>query len=176
MDVLQTIILSERLILVPLSMEFTHVIFDNFTPEITTYMLPKAPEAIKDTEKFINNAILRMQKNEELSITILHKDTDEFLGGASILNIHTSTPKLGIWIKKSAQGNKYGREAVTALKKWADEHIKYDYIIYPVDRRNISSCKIAESLGGVVKAEYKKENQSGNILDEIEYRIYKNIH
>jgi len=75
-------------------------------------------------------------------------------------------------IKKSAHGNKYGREAVRGLKEWIDDHMKYRYISYPVDRKNIPSRKIPESLGGIVEAEYEKESQSGNILDVVEYRIY----
>lgn len=173
MDVTQTIILSERLMLVPVSMEFAQVIFENFTREITTYMFPKANETIDDTKNFINSVIRTMQKNEELVIAILDKNTDEFLGVGGIHKIKTKTPEFGIWIKKSAHGNKYGREAVTALKKWADEHIAYDHLIYPVDRKNISSRKIAESLGGKVEKEYKKENMSGKVLDEVEYHIYK---
>lgn len=172
-DLTQTIILSERLMIVPISLEFTQDIFENFTPEITTYMFPKANETIEDTKNFINSVIPTIKKNEEFVVVILHKDTDEFLGVGGIHRIHTSTPELGIWIKKNAHGNKYGREAVTALKKWADEHIKYEYLVYPVDKRNTSSRKIAESLGAKAEKEYTKENMSGDILQEVEYRIYK---
>ena len=42
---------------------------------------------------------------------------------------------------------------------------------YPVDRRNIPSRRIPESLGGVVKEEYEKENRSGKILDLVCYHI-----
>ena len=173
MDLTQTIILSQRLMLVPISLEFTQDIFENFTPEITTYMFPCANETLEETKAFILSVMPLMKKNEELVTVILNRDTDEFLGVGGIHRIHTSTPELGIWIKKNAHGSKFGREAVSALKKWADEHVDYKYLVYPVDKRNISSRKIAESLGGKVEKEYIKENMSGNILQEVEYRIYK---
>ena len=61
-----------------------------------------------------------------------------------------TTPEFGIWIKKDAHGNKYGREAIKILRHWAIENIDFDYAIYPVDKGNIASRKTAESLGGGV--------------------------
>lgn len=147
--------------------------FSEFTEEITTFMYPRAPKKIEDTLEFIQNALPKMKEGKELPLVIFHKDTGEFLGGTGIHAIDTKTPRVGIWIKKSAHGNKYGREAIFALKNWADQHIAYDYIIYDVDKQNIPSKKIAEALGGIPEKEYKKENMSGKILDMIEYQIYK---
>jgi RimJ/RimL family protein N-acetyltransferase len=172
MDLLKVIIETGRLKLVPTSLKYASEIFKEFTMEITTYMNPKSPKKISETEAFINGAIQKMEKGEELQVVILDKKTGEFLGHGGVMKLKTYTPELGIWIKKSAHGNKYGREAVIGLKQWIDENMKYLYIIYPADRRNIASRKIAESLGGVVEDEYRKENMSGNILDEVEYRIY----
>lgn len=61
---------------------------------------------------------------------------------------------------------------MTAFYDWACENISFDYIKYPVDKRNIPSRKIPESLGGVIAREYKSINQSGFDLDEVEYYIY----
>jgi hypothetical protein len=54
---------------------------------------------------------------------------------------------------------------------WAMVNLDFDYLIYPVDRRNLPSRKIPESLGGSIKAEYEKTNASGAVLDILEYRI-----
>ena len=83
-------------------------------------------------------------------------------------------PELGIWIKKSAHGNGYGKEAMVALKKWADKNLKYDYILYPVAQDNLASRKIPEFLGGKIEHEYDEETQNGVTLHFIEYRIYPN--
>lgn len=172
-DLTGEVIITDRLKLVSLSEEYAKDIFQNFTEEITTYMHPAAPKTIDDVLAYVHEQFLEMQKGEQFPVIILNKETGEFLGGGGAHQLHSMTPALGIWIKQSAHGHGYGREAVTALKKWLDEHVTYTYIKYPVDRKNTQSRKIAESLGGVVEDEYKKTNMSGNVLDEVEYRIYK---
>lgn len=173
MKILKNLLIeSERLKLIPTSEGYANDIFREFTDEITQFMYPRTSETIDDTLDFITLSKQKMEKGEELQVVILNKITGEFLGHGGITRINTDTPELGIWIKKSAHGNKYGREAVILLKDWAEKNLKYKYLMYPVDKRNISSRKIAESLGGVIEAEYKKNNMAGNILDEVEYRIY----
>lgn len=172
MDLSNVCITTARLRLVPVSAEYAEVIFQEFTPEVTKYMFPKSPETIDDTLAFITMSQEQLRKGESYNVTILDVKTGEVLGGGGINHTNTKTPELGIWIKKGAHGHTYGREAVTGLKDWAEKNLSYDYLIYPVDRRNIASRKIAESLGGVIKKEYKKINGSGNELDMVEYWIY----
>lgn len=173
MDLSNVTITTERLKLVPVSKDYAEIIFKEFTPEVTTYMFPKPAETIDDTLAFITMSQEQREKGEAFNVSILHGQTGELLGGGGINHMNTNTPELGIWIKKAAHGNKYGREAVKGLKEWAEKNLQYDYLIYPVDKRNIPSRKIAESLGGVAKKEYKKINQSGNEHDMIEYWINK---
>ncbi len=173
MNLSNVTIITERLKLVPVSEKYAETIFKEFTPEVTTYMFPKSPETINDTLAFIKMAQEQLAKGESLNVSILDFQTGEVIGGGGINHINTNTHELGIWIKKGAHGHKYGREAVRGLKDWADENLKYEYLIYLVDRRNVPSRKIAESLGGVVRKEYKKVNQSGTELDEVEYWIHK---
>jgi RimJ/RimL family protein N-acetyltransferase len=65
-------------------------------------------------------------------------------------------------------------EAITAIKKWAEENLNYEYLRYPVDRRNIASRKIPEALGGKIFRQYDRVNMSGNNLRLLEYIIYQN--
>lgn len=174
MDLTKVEIQTERLKIIPISTNYAEEIYREFNPEVTRYMYPKPAESLSDTLYFLNIAQQLLLQGEDLSIVILKKGSKEFLGGGGINHVNTPTPQLGIWIKMSAHGNKYGREAVNGLKEWADENLKYDYLTYPVDKSNIASRKIAESLGGVIKKEYTKINKSGNTLDEVEYWIYKN--
>lgn len=57
------------------------------------------------------------------------------------------------------------------LVKWTRENIDLDYFIYPVDRRNISSRKIPESLGGKVIEEFENTTPTDKFLDMLVYRI-----
>jgi RimJ/RimL family protein N-acetyltransferase len=163
---------TDRLKLIPTSEKFAKEMFREFTKEITKFMYPKSPSSIDETLSFIKISKEKMSKGEELQVVILNKTTGEFLGHGGINNLNTDTPEPGIWIKKGAHGNKYGAETVKGLKEWIDKNLKYKYLLYPVDKKNIASRKIAESLGGIIETEYIKTGMSGNILDMVEYRIY----
>jgi len=76
-------------------------------------------------------------------------------------------------VKKTAHGRKYGLEAITGVKNWAEQNLDCECFLYPVDRANIASRKIPEALGGEVVREYEHKKMNGNILYLLEYRINK---
>lgn len=164
---------TNRLILQVTSMKYKEEIFKEFTEEITTYMYPRSPKEVSETETFINETIERIRSNQDLVVTILKQDSQEFLGCAGIHGIDKIDPELGIWLKKAAQGNKYGLEVIAALKGWADINLNYDYCRYPVAQANIASRKIPEALKGKVAREFDLISMSGNTLHMLEYRIAK---
>jgi RimJ/RimL family protein N-acetyltransferase len=114
-----------------------------------------------------------LEKGNDLQMVILKKQLNEFIGCAGVHQIGAKDPELGIWIKKSAHGNKYGLETITALIAWARKNIDFNYLRYPVDKRNRASRRIPEQNGGIIKREFKGINQKGFELDEVEYWIYK---
>ncbi len=147
-------------------------IFKEFTSEITQYMFPKPAEKIEETLSFISESLDGMRGGWDLVLVITRKENGEFLGCCGLHgNRNPRTPELGIWIKKEAHGNKYGREAIITLTSWAVENIDFDYAIYPVDKANIASRKIPEALGGTIFDEKRAKNMSGNYLDEVIYKI-----
>jgi len=163
---------SDRLLLLPISMQYKDDIFREFTSEITTFMYPAPAKDISEIETFIENSLKGLAEGSNLQLVITKKDTQEFLGCAGLHHIDGKTPEMGVWIKKSAHGNKYGNEAMFAVKKWADENLNYDCLIYPVADQNIPSRKIPEALGGKIENEYDKKGLGGNKYHCLEYRIY----
>lgn len=172
MNYIDIIIKSKRLKLVPIALKHAEDIFTNFTQEVTKYMYPKPADDVFETKAFIEGSLERMKKNNNVQLVIQNKDKGEFIGCVGLHSTDCNTPEFGIWTKKSSHGNGYGREAIQALFNWACENIKFDYILYPVDKRNIPSRNIPKSLGGKVAREFKSINQSGFELDELEYHIY----
>ena len=166
-------IFTNRLVLLPISQKYKEEIFREFTKEITTYMYPRPLQDIVETEEFINDSLGEIQTGNHLVLVILKKDSQEFLGCTGIHDIHSKHPELGIWLKKSAQGKGYGLEAITVLKRWADENLDYEYLIYDVDKANIPSRRIPEKLGGQITREYDKTNLSGRVLYILEYKIFR---
>ena len=173
MDFLNLRIETDRLILRPVEVSDAEEKYIYFDEEIIKYMYPKPAESVEETKSGIKKARLRMKKGNEIQFAIIMKKNKEFIGCAGLHSVDCKTPEFGIWTKKSSHGNGYGREAMTALHDWACDNIDFDYILYPVDKRNIASRKIPESLGGVIAKEYKENNASGFELDVVEYHIYK---
>ena len=172
MGIIKFRIITKNLLLVPISMDYAEDIFREFTPAIAFYMFPQPYKNIDETINSIQSAIKTNNEGSNLKLVVLSRTDETFLGCASINGIDTDTPEFGIWIKQSAHGNAYGKEAIFALKKWADENLHYRYLLYPVADTNLPSRRIPESLGGVVAREYDDANKIGKILHCLEYRIY----
>lgn len=169
LDLASVTIDTPRLTLRALSAGDTREIFEHFTPSITRYMVPRAPDGIGDTEAFVSLALDTLYRGVDLHLTILLGTDHSFLGLCSLQG--RADPELGIWLKASAHGYGYGREAITGLVAWARDQIEFTHLIYPVDRRNGPSRKIPESLGGRIVGERREMSQSGFALDELVYAI-----
>lgn len=166
------VIESDRLRLRAISDEYTPEIYRHFTADVTRYMLPAPASDIRQTRAFVASALIGLDRGDDLHFVICRRDNDEFMG---VCGLHgegaASEPELGIWLKKSAHGNRYGREAISVLRGWAVMHLEFERLIYPVDRRNIPSRRIAEALGGSVVDERKVMSVGGLELDEVVYGI-----
>jgi RimJ/RimL family protein N-acetyltransferase len=172
LDLSSLLIEGERLSLQSLTNDFSAAMFAEFNSDITRYMIPKPAENISDTLSFIADSIKGMKQGGELVLAIVNNRNGEFLGCCGFHGRDKyTTPEIGIWLKKSAHGKKYGLEAIKILYLWAVENIDFNYAIYPVDKANVASRKIPEALGGVVYQEIQKKSFSGNILDEVVYKI-----
>ena len=167
---------GERIILLSITESCSPEIFKEFTPEITRYMFPRPAEKIEETLSFISGSLEGMLSGRDLVLVIKKKESGEFLGCCGLHGKgNPRTPELGIWLKKDAHGKKYGREAIRILTLWAVENIDFDYIMYPVDKANIASRKIPESLGGIIFEEKRVRTMSGGFLDEVVYKICSRI-
>ncbi len=165
-------ILSDRLILKPISTEYTRYIFEEFNEEVTRYMGPSPAKSIEDTVHFVEQAIQKRIANNDLTMVILDRHSEEFLGCVGLHGRSTpKTPEIGIWIKLKAHGLGIGKEAVTLVYTWARNNLQIDYFTYPVDRANLSSRKIPESLGGSVFNEEPLPRMNGGTLDGVIYKI-----
>ncbi len=171
LQLLHTRITTQRLLLLPVAPEYVDDIFNEFTAKITTYMYPSTPKRREETMEFIIGAREAAEKGEELQVSIFKNDTNEFLGGAGLHNLQNEMPELGIWIKHSAHHHGYGKEAILGLIDFAKQHTKATHLCYPVDKDNLPSRKIPESLGGIIMRAFDKLTPRGVILHTLEYSI-----
>ena len=172
----QIVIETPRLSLEAISPAYVQEIFEELNDEVTHYMYPKPADHVEQTQAFVQTSIEGNEAGTNFQTVILAKDTKEFLGCAALHNIHTPTPEFGIWLKVAAQGKGYGKEAIIALKEWADAHLAYEVLLYPVDRSNVASQKIPTYFDATIGRTYEEENMRGKMLHIIEYHIAKKQH
>ncbi|WP_347989036.1 GNAT family N-acetyltransferase [Methylomonas sp. AM2-LC] len=161
-----------RVKLIPIADQYADIIFKEFTDEITQFMVPSTPTHINQIYEFIRASNKKMEENTDLTFAILDNTSDEFLG---VCGLHgkpsPDEPSLGIWLKKQAHGNRFGQEAIKILANWARENLIFSFMVYPCDRDNIPSRKIAEKLNGRIFRTGKVTSMSGRILNEVAYKI-----
>ena len=163
---------GDRIRLRTIDKTYASEMFEEFTEEITRYMFPKPAENIEEVLAFISTSRKGMEDCRELVFAVLEQENEEFLGCCGLHGKEDPrTPELGIWLKKEAHGYGYGMEAINVVVRWAVKNVDFEYLRYPVDRANIPSRKIADSLGGIIYEENRVETMSGGILDEVVYKI-----
>lgn len=165
---------GDRVSLRSIDESYAPSIFEEFSEDITHFMLPKPAEKIEETLSFVSESVARMKEGWDLVFVILKKENEKFLGCCGFHGRgNPRTPELGIWLRKAAHGRKYGREAIRIVSHWALENLDFDYLIYPVDRENIPSRKIPESMGGIVYEKRKVKTMRGGFLDEVVFKLTK---
>lgn len=159
------------ILLEPISRFDAEEIFTGFDYSIGRYLYPSPPKDIGETFQFIDSAIRTMEQGSNIQLVIRDSRTYEFLGCVGLHNIDLDAPELGVWLKKSAQGQHIGRRAVQGLYSWACRNLPHKGFIYPVDIDNVPSRKIAESLDGVVVKQYREVTKDKRVLNVVEYFI-----
>ena len=165
-------ITSDRLYLRPVVLADAPQILEYFTDEIVHYMFPAAAKRIEDVVCFINEALEGEKNSINFQFSICDNNSGEFLGCCGLHKLKDEVaPEVGIWIKRTAHGQGYGCEAITALKAWVETNLDYRYLIYPVDRDNHPSRRIPEKLGGVMTDSYSKVTAADRLLNIVVYQI-----
>lgn len=170
-DLVNLSLCSERLSLVATSENYCQEIFDNFTEKVAAYMVPRPHLDIEETRSFVRDCQTVMLGETCYESVILHKVSGEFLGLCGMHRVNSRTPEIGIWLKEGAWGHSYGLEAVGILLEWARQTISFDYVVYPVDERNLPSRRIAAHYGGRICRIYNCLSESGFELHVYEYHI-----
>ena len=91
-----------------------------------------------------------MKAGKELHLAIRLSRTNEFIGRAGLNPADAALLETGVWIKESAHGHGYGREAVAAVIEWASEKFHPSGFLYPVVDENTPSRRLAEALRGEI--------------------------
>jgi RimJ/RimL family protein N-acetyltransferase len=143
-------ITSNRLVLRSITASDAVESFAEANATIARFMSWNAPASLEDFEVIWRKRLTNMAAGRELSLVILLASTEEFLGRASLHPADDTLLETGLWIKRSAQGFGYGREAVASLIAWAARRFRPSGFLYPVVDENTPSRRLAAALGGEI--------------------------
>lgn len=156
---------AERLDLKKVSVEWLEEIFAENKGNVERYF--HKFEVLGDLQTWINENRRQFERGEKMEMVVLDKNTAEFLGMVSLQRINIA-PEIGIWIKESAQGKGYAKEAVSAITSWYKLREGGEQKInYLVESGNIASIKLAQKL----KMDYVEQlnNAEGVVFERFHF-------
>jgi RimJ/RimL family protein N-acetyltransferase len=170
-DLSDTALVSDRLSLTAFTADDAPEAFAGASATVARFMKWEPAPSLEAFADLWRNGIAGMKAGNELSLVLRLRSTGEFLGLAALHNIGSADVEIGIWLKESAHGLGYGREAIAAIVAWACEHVAAEGFIWPVVEQNQPSRRLVESLGGVVVGRRVLKKAGGDVFNQLVYRI-----
>jgi RimJ/RimL family protein N-acetyltransferase len=173
-DLSQTSLASERLTLRAVAPADRAEVFAQTTDRIATHM-SWAPPSEEEHRELWESLPAAMQAGQHLFLVIRRTDTGEFIGMTSLHPADGDMLETGIWIKESAHGLGYGREAVAAVVQWASGVFGAGGFLWPVVAANIPSRKLAEMLGAQIIGTEPRPKRGDPTRTVLLYRIAADV-
>ena len=171
MDLRNTTLASGRLSLRAFTPADAPEVFATVTPTLTRFMVFAPSPSLEAFSDVWLGWLPNMAAGADLYLVVRASGTGEFLGMAGLHGIGAPEPEAGIWIKESAHGSGFGREAVSMLVGWAGRAIGVTGVLYSVAEKNRPSRRVAESLGGEIVGASRLRKGRGVEHPMLVYRI-----
>ena len=152
---------TARLRLTELNHNFAQEILNSNTGNVRDYFIPF--ENIDEVTEWIDEYKKLKAKSEKLELVITEKSNNELIGMVALDNLLTDRPEIRLWIAKKYQNQGYAKEACEVYCNQFKKQNPNKRIIYRADKKNISSNKLAISLGFTLVKEYIDEDGSSVI-------------
>ena len=156
---------SARLLIKEYEIEDAGDLFACISPSVTTFMPWEPPQSVDDL-KARRQEMASSSSDGKFRFVIRSKTTTECLGATSIDDAESPTPEIGIWLRETAHGFRYGSEVIKRLCEWAAERFNPQGFVYPVAVGNWPSRRIAERLGGIV-TEHRTNPKYASVVYQI---------
>jgi RimJ/RimL family protein N-acetyltransferase len=171
MDLTSVSLSSQRLLLKSFTSDDAREAFLVATPTIARFMSWEPAPSLEAFERIWQSWIPKMRAGTDVSLTVRHKPSLEFLGIAGLHDTNAIEPEVGIWIKEFQHGYGYGREAVATIVAFVATDLGKQAVLYPVVERNGPSRRLAEHLGGRIIGTRLLRKAAGVEHPEVVYRI-----
>ncbi len=170
-DLSQVSILTRRMVLRSSAAADANDAFAESNAAIARFMSWNPPASRDEYDAIHKTILAQMLAGENLSLTLRLSATGEFLGSAGLHPADEDLLETGIWVKQSAQGRGYGREAVAAVVAWASQRFRPSGLLWPVVDENIPSRRLVESLEGQIVGSRRRQKAGDIDRTLLLYRI-----
>ena len=147
-DLRATRLASGRLTLQSFAQADAPLVFAAIDRTLARFMVWDPPSSLPAFELTGADWLSRMEQGTDLPLVIRLAAGREFLGMATLQNVNTAEPRLGIWLKEGAHGKGFGREAGHAVLDWACRVREVEFLRYPVVAGDIPSKRLARGPRG----------------------------
>ncbi|MED1266812.1 GNAT family N-acetyltransferase [Bacillus mycoides] len=132
---------------------------------------------VEETEILLRNAHIDFLKRESFRYLIYHKDTNDFIGTASLhrINWKISKCEIGYWINTQFSGNGYMTEVVSELTNLGFQLLKFRRIEIRCESTNTKSRTIPEKLGFELEGILRNEDLSADGKELTDTCIYAKV-
>lgn len=112
----------------------------------------------EDARVFTIRARARWMTREDVILGVFERSSGRHLGGTGLhrINWDIRAFEIGYWLRKTAEGHGYMREAVQALTRMAFDVLQANRVEISMDPRNIRSRNVAERLGFVLEGTFRQ--------------------
>jgi [ribosomal protein S5]-alanine N-acetyltransferase len=119
---------------------------DPYIPLITTV---PAPFTEQEGQRFIDRQLLRAEEGAGYVFAVADAGTDQAVGhiGLWLQGASEGRASIGYWIVRSARGRQAAAKAVSALTRWAHQHLQMPRVELQVEPWNQASIRTAERAG-----------------------------
>ncbi|KWU59550.1 acetyltransferase [Bacillus mycoides] len=132
---------------------------------------------VEETEILLRNAHIDFLKRESFRYLIYHKDTNDFIGTASLhgINWKISKCEIGYWINTQFSGNGYMTEVVSELTNLGFQLLKFRRIEIRCESTNTKSRTTPEKLGFELEGILRNEDLSADGKELTDTCIYAKV-
>ena len=110
-------------------------------------------ESVEDAREFTVRARAWWMLRQDLIMGVFERESGGFLGGTGLHRFDWSLRsfEIGYWLRRSAEGRGYMREAVAVLTRLAFDTLSANRVEIRMDPRNVRSRNVAERLGFILE-------------------------
>ena len=169
---------TARLFLRPPTLQDAEWAFQNYTQDhdVTRYMTWRPHQDIEETLTYLRRCVACWENETAFAWVLVRKENAELLGMIEI-RVQDWKADVGYVLKKSAWGNGYMSEALSAVVQWALAQPGIYRVWAVCDVDNAASARVMEKVGmqreGLLRRWIVHPNMSAEPRDSLCYAIVK---